>query len=72
MDEHKVSDAEFAERIGITRQAVHRYRANKRRPTNSELLAKITAATDGAVTANDFYGSEEAATQTNKEPECAK
>lgn len=70
MDEHKVSDADFAERIDITRQAVHRYRTGKRRPTNSDLLARIAAETNGAVTANDFYTTGEVETVARqKEPE---
>ncbi|MFG1245756.1 hypothetical protein [Xanthobacter flavus] len=46
----------FGKRIGKTRQAVHRYCAEMRIPRPADMAA-ITAATDGAVTVNDFYGT---------------
>lgn len=51
--EKKVS--EFALEIGVTRDCVQKYMSGKRRPTDEEVLLRIYNATDGAVTANDFY-----------------
>lgn len=49
----KTSDAEFAERIGVTRQALWRYKVAGRVP-KADIIARITKATNGKVTANDF------------------
>jgi predicted transcriptional regulator len=49
----KISDSEFASQIGVTRQAVHRYRVGGRLPAWS-VIQKIRTATDGAVSVNDF------------------
>jgi len=56
LDLAKITDRDFAETIGVTRQALHRYRQGLRIP-RPEVLAKIKAATDGAVTANDFMSN---------------
>lgn len=54
LDSENLSDAAFAKLIGITRQAVHRYRRGDRIP-DPKTMAKIVKATKGAVTPNDFY-----------------
>ena len=46
-------DGIFAERIGVSRQALHRYKVGERTPRPS-VLSRIREATNGAVTANDF------------------
>ncbi|TRO96756.1 helix-turn-helix transcriptional regulator [Glycocaulis profundi] len=48
-----VTPSAFADRIGVSRQAVHRYVEGDRIPRR-EVLTKINEATGGAVTANDF------------------
>lgn len=48
-----ISDADFANVIGVSRQAVHRYKTGERAP-EWPVLAKIRDATDGAVTPDDF------------------
>ena len=55
------SDAEFAERIGVTRQALWRYKFAGRVP-KPEIIARISKETNGKVTANDFVFVE------NREP----
>lgn len=50
----KITLEAFGKSIGRTRQAVSRYVAEERIP-DRETMAKIVEATDGAVTANDFY-----------------
>lgn len=49
-----VSMNAFAQRIGVTRQALHRYRTGERMPDRG-VMARIAEETDGAVTANHFY-----------------
>lgn len=49
---NELSDEDFGQRIGVTRQAVHRYK-NGRFP-EKETLKLIVEATGGAVTPNDF------------------
>lgn len=49
---NEISDEDFGQRIGVTRQAVHRYK-NGRFP-EKETLKMIVEATGGAVTPNDF------------------
>lgn len=49
----KISDTDFAERIGVTRQALWRYKVAGRIP-KPEIIARISKATNGKVTANDF------------------
>ena len=48
-----LSDAEFADRVGVHKSTVGRWVAGAVRPAWDQ-LPKITAATDGQVTANDF------------------
>ena len=50
----------FAERIGVTQQAVHRYLTGERLPRR-DVMERIKAATGGAVQPNDFFCSAEAA-----------
>lgn len=50
-----ISDQAFADKIGTTRQAVHRYKTGARHPEAS-VRAAIFVATDGDVTPNDFDG----------------
>jgi hypothetical protein len=48
-----ISDEDFGHAIGVTRQAVHRYKTFGRFPERP-VLSKIFEATGGVVTANDF------------------
>ena len=50
---HDETDAAFARRIGVTPQAVSRYKLAQRRPEWS-VLTRIQEATGGKVTPNDF------------------
>lgn len=52
---HNLTQAEFGERAGLSQAAVARYEAGKRQPQRDE-MARIYAATNGEVTANDFAG----------------
>jgi len=56
----QLSDAAFARQIGVTRQAVYRYRRRVQPPAWSVLEA-IHKATEGVVTPNDFLSVEETA-----------
>lgn len=56
------SPAAFAAAIGVSRQAVHRYKAGERVP-RPEVLSRIRAATNGAVTADDFMPAPREAAQ---------
>lgn len=49
----KTSEGQFAEHIGVSRQALHRYKNGERTP-RPYVLARIREATNGAVTADDF------------------
>lgn len=57
----QIADRDFADRIGVSRQALHRYRQGSRIP-RPEVLAKIKKATAGAVTADDFMAEPAPAT----------
>ena len=48
-----ISEQKFAEQIGVSQQAVHRYRTG-RVPT-PEVMQAIIKVTAGAVTADDFF-----------------
>lgn len=48
------TNAELASAIGVTRQALSRYRLGLRMP-RPEVIAKIKDATNGEVTATDFF-----------------
>lgn len=52
--ERELTEDEFAELIGVSQQAVNRYRRGDRRP-DWDVLQKIVKATDGAVQPNDFF-----------------
>jgi transcriptional regulator with XRE-family HTH domain len=56
LDKADIADSEFADRIGVSRQALSRYKAGTRTPRPS-VLARIRAETNGRVTANDFVPS---------------
>jgi transcriptional regulator with XRE-family HTH domain len=53
LSQKEISDGDFAEAIGVSRQAVHRYKTGERFPERA-VLQKIAEATGGNVTANDF------------------
>ena len=53
LDINGITDAGFAQQIGVTRQTVSRYRAAERRPTEAIVL-RIYIATNGQVAPNDF------------------
>lgn len=48
-----ISDEDFGQAIGVTRQAVHRYKTYDRFP-EKPVLTRILDVTAGAVTPNDF------------------
>lgn len=50
-----LSDAELAARLGVSRQTVYRWRRGQAIPGRDEMLA-IHRESDGAVTADSFYG----------------
>ncbi|MFG1376130.1 helix-turn-helix domain-containing protein [Xanthobacter autotrophicus] len=54
LSQNDVSEAEFAVRIGVTRQSIWRYRSGERVPRPG-VIARIREATGGQVTANDFF-----------------
>lgn len=49
-----ISEAAFGAQIGVSQAAVNRYVRRARIPT-PQIMARIVEATDGQVTANDFY-----------------
>lgn len=49
----EISDSAFAERIGVSRQALWRYKSGDRRP-EWDVLERIAHETAGQVTPNDF------------------
>jgi DNA-binding transcriptional regulator YdaS (Cro superfamily) len=50
-----LSEAAFGQTIAVSQAAVNRYVRGERIPA-PRVMAKIVEATDGQVTANDFYG----------------
>lgn len=54
LSSNEIKDADFADRIGVSRQALHRYKTGKRVPER-DVMFRIVSETDGSVTANDFY-----------------
>lgn len=50
-------DAAFAERVGVTRQTIHRYRTFQRFPS-PEMISRIRDETNGVVTADDHLPPE--------------
>jgi transcriptional regulator with XRE-family HTH domain len=57
LESSKISPAEFSRLIGVSPAAVSRYASGRRFPEPS-VLVRIRAATDGAVTADDFLPTE--------------
>lgn len=53
LSENKITEAAFAEAIGVTRISVARYKAG--RVPEAEVMDRIIEATSGAVTPNDFF-----------------
>lgn len=54
LSSNEIKDADFADRIGVSRQALHRYKTGKRVPER-DVMFRIVSETSGSVTANDFY-----------------
>lgn len=57
---NKISDADFAERIGVSRQALWRYKAGERIPKRG-ILDRIKDETGGDVQPADFFTDSEVA-----------
>jgi transcriptional regulator with XRE-family HTH domain len=57
LSSQEVSDADFADRIGVTRQALYRYKTGQRMPRIG-ILRKIISETSGKVRAQDFIESQ--------------
>lgn len=55
LKEHAISDADFAVKIGVNRSTVSRLRRDTGQLPSRDTIAAIAKATDGAVTANDFW-----------------
>lgn len=55
LDDRKIPDSDFAVRIGVSRQAIYRYKNSERLP-DQPTMEKIFKETDGLVAPNDFYG----------------
>lgn len=55
-DVAKITPAEFASRLGVSRQAISRYCAGERMP-DAEMVEKIEMATGGAVTVKDLHAA---------------
>ena len=53
LEKQDMSDATFGDRIGVTRQSVHRYKNNVRIP-QWHIIERIRKETKGAVTVLDF------------------
>lgn len=60
LTEKRLKPREFAQRIGVSAESIRLYLAGERHPRPRAMRA-ITEATDGAVTANDFFSPESAA-----------
>jgi hypothetical protein len=60
LTDHSIPVPDFAASIDVTVQAVHRYIAGNRVPRR-EVMDRITQATQGNVTPNDFYAAGERA-----------
>lgn len=59
LEAHGLTPAQFAPRIERTTEAVRRYAAGERIP-DRDTMPRIVKETSGAVTANDFFGIEDA------------
>jgi transcriptional regulator with XRE-family HTH domain len=55
LSEAQLSRTQFAEKIGVSSEAVRRYVAGTRIP-DKPIMEKIALATGCKVTANDFFG----------------
>jgi len=55
LTQNAIDNSEFAQRIGVTTEAVRRYRLGERRPRNETILAAIDRETNGVITPNSFY-----------------
>ncbi|HEX9768472.1 MAG TPA: XRE family transcriptional regulator [Kiloniellales bacterium] len=55
LKENRLSEAAFGALISAKQQEVNQYRRGRRIP-GPKRMAAITKTTNGAVTANDFYG----------------
>lgn len=53
LSEAEIRDSDFADRIGVTRQTLWRYKAGERRP-EWDILERIKRESGGQVTPNDF------------------
>ena len=62
LSQNKIDLAVFAVEIGVTREALRLWLAGERTP-RPKLMAKIKAATNGAVTSSDFELPESQATE---------
>lgn len=60
LDANDISVADFADMLGVTVQAVHRYINGDRIPRR-EVMDRIVRSTVGRVTPNDFFVPAEAA-----------
>jgi len=61
LEQTETTYAEFGRRIGVkSRSTVTRY-ANGRRIPSCEIMARIVKATQGRVTANDFFADRQSA-----------
>jgi len=64
------TDTAFARLIGVSSEAVRRYRAGTRMP-EKQVMQMIALHSGGQVTANDFYGIEAAASSDASEDAAA-
>jgi Helix-turn-helix len=54
LTKEKITPGAFAEKIGVTVQAVHRYLADERVP-HRDVMQRIVEHTQGEVQPNDFF-----------------
>ncbi|MDQ1081426.1 helix-turn-helix transcriptional regulator [Pseudoroseomonas cervicalis] len=57
LDQHSVGPTAFARQIGVGLSTLYRYMAKERIPRR-EVMLRITKATGGSVTSNDFFYAE--------------
>ena len=60
LDAHDIPISVFADRLGVSVQAIHRYINGERTPKPA-VMARIAGATAGQVQPNDFFALEDAA-----------
>jgi transcriptional regulator with XRE-family HTH domain len=60
LTKNEISDAAFAARIGVSRQALWRYKSGERIP-RPNILKRIQGETGGQVEPADFFATSEAA-----------